>query len=115
MDVNTFSAIEDILRYATKLGPGKYEIKNKYVATRDIRVSGKDYKKGEKFFLYPSSFRPDCMALSVDQKERDDAIRKLKIYMDHRSVDRPDIEFNSDFTKIKIYEFSGSKRSGGIS
>lgn len=104
MDVNTFSAIEDILRYAKKLGPGKYEIKNKYVALRDIRVSGKEYKKGQTFFLYPSSFREGFMALSKDQSERDNTIKKLKTYMDNRSNERPDIEFNSDFTKIKIYQ-----------
>lgn len=103
MDVNSFAAIEDILRYAKKLGPGKYELKCKYVALRDIRVSGKEYKKGQTFFLYPSSFRDGFMVLSRDQSDRDSAIKKLKIYMENRSLDRPDIEFNSDFTKIKIY------------
>ncbi len=103
MDVNSFAAIEDILRWVKKLGAGKYELKCKYVAIREIRISNKPYKKGETFFLYPSSFMEGAMVLSKDQSERESAIKKLKIYMDNRSVDRPDIEFNSDFTKIKIY------------
>ncbi len=86
------------------------EIKYRYAALKEIAVNGNKYKRGEYFFLKKSSFREGLMILSKDQSAREETIRKIKAYLDEKyNGGKPeeffDVEFNKEFTKIKIYPF----------
>ncbi len=112
MDINTFKVVKEVLGWVSKLGAGKHELKNKYQVLKELTIGGKLYKRGEYVNMYPSKFRDGLVRASKDQSIKEETIRKLKIYMDYRcsnmpetSINNPDVEFNSNFTKIKIYKF----------
>ncbi len=83
------------------------ELKYRYAVLKEIAISGTKYKKGDYVFLNKSSFKEGLMVLAKDQSARDGVIRKIKKYLDERyngdSVGFYDVEFNNEFSKIKIF------------
>ncbi len=83
------------------------ELKYRYAVLKEIAISGTKYKKGDYVFLNKSSFKEGLMVLAKDQSARDGVIRKIKKYLYERyngdSTGFYDVEFNNEFSKIKIF------------
>jgi hypothetical protein len=86
--------------------PGIYPLRDNYDVFREVSFKNKIYKVGSVITLLPSEaeypLRKNFVKFKND-RFRINSICDILDYIDERSPEMPDVEFSSDFTKIKIY------------
>jgi hypothetical protein len=101
--------INEIIEMLESAKTGKYELKHKYLVLKEFSTkAGRVYKRDDFILMSPAGakdlVKSGRLKVVQDQPEKEELIRKIKLYIDFRGKCKsPEVEFSEDYNFIKIY------------